>query len=129
MASPEDLRRTLVRFALVILVPLAIGFPILWARKPELFRDPDKPYWADLTSQLAFEGMLVSFALILWFPATRKVFYPLGKLCLCILIGFATGWQLFDLPRAQLLAMLIMTMLSWPLLPRSLDGSEARNPE
>lgn len=117
MSAPEDLRRSLVRFALVILVPLAIFFPVVALSYPQLVSDPAQPWWANLASNVVFELMLLSFALVLWQPSTLRFAYPVGRASLCFLVAYATAWPMFDHLGFQLAGLVSMFFACWSIVP------------
>lgn len=113
----DKLRTTLVRFSLLILCPLALVYPLLVLRAPDVILDAGEPPWLQLTDSLAFECMLVGLVLVLWRPETLRFSYPMAKFGFCYVVAVGTGWTVADSPFWKLIGLGVAFGVLWTFLP------------
>jgi hypothetical protein len=119
MPHTTDPRHLAFRISVALLV-LGALFPLVLLFIPRAADTPGEPSSISLANNVAFELMLLGFALNLRNPRLELPFL-VAKASLSFLMAMATAWQTFEAPLVRVAGSVAIFLAFWRILPKEPD--------
>jgi len=119
MPGIADPRRLAHRISVMLFV-LGALFLLVLVFSPAAADTPGEPSSISLANNLAFEAMLLGFALTLRNPRLELPFL-VAKASLSFLMAMVTVWQTFEAPVVRIAGSVAMFLAYWSILPKEPD--------